>query len=29
MPPNYPFEGASHPGLTYISPSLIVSEKEG
>lgn len=25
MPPNYPFEGAAHPGLTYVSPTVLNS----
>lgn len=29
MPPNYPFEGAAHPGLTYISPSILNSGIKG
>jgi len=29
MPPNYPFEGAAHPGLTYASPSILKSGKTG
>lgn len=29
MPPNYPFEGAAHPTLSYISPSILNSGKTG
>lgn len=29
MPDNYPFEGAAHPGLTYISSSILTQGDYG